>query len=190
MYSQVNQRGAPGTIYLQADSAAAGDLIVASTYATPAPTPLTSIGSGLATSVTATGVANAQAQFASPDMLEGILLFLNGIKTATWPVTANDATSLTLNTDVGALTATSGDVYRGLYRLQNLKLTNANVTSDDAIELLGQLTNNSSTLVYNVSAPMFDAAKVQSIVLESVGRSVLGSAHQPITFSMSIRYMS
>ncbi|HVR41771.1 MAG TPA: Ig-like domain-containing protein, partial [Thermoanaerobaculia bacterium] len=163
----------PGTIYLrELDTAGAkvsDELIVDNdNIFSDRDTPLPAAGGGTITQVVAPNrVVDSAANFFGPNFLTGIRLFVRNDPSVTWPIVANDATSLTIDPAAGALTAQVGDLYRGVTKVDKLTLKNARLVSNDLIQWTTKSQDTASTIVFNTAAPQFDAAKLQSIVLES-----------------------
>jgi len=135
--------GAPGTVYLKRNDQANGELIVDNgTIATSQTTTLTSVGSGVITSISSsTGgaadtIADSSAAFPVPNLLTGNRVYVNGEKSVLWPARSNIATALLLDISANALTAQVGQAYSGLYRFDALRLRNAKLVSADAVESL------------------------------------------------------
>jgi hypothetical protein len=190
--------GAPGTVYLKRNDQANGELIVDNgTVATLKTTPLTSVGSGVITSVSSsTGgaadtITDTSAAFPNPNLLSGNRIYVNGDKSVLWPTRRNTATALTLDISANALTAQVGQPYSGLYRFDTLRLRNAKLVSVDAVESLTPIDKDGVSTITaspgNVSASatftVMPAATLASITLSPT--VVVGgtSTHGTITLT-------
>lgn len=176
--NDTNRSGAAGTLFLKQTAQANGALVVDNgATVTTRPTTLSGVGFAEATSTGAAFVTDSAAKFLAPDQLRGIRLVVNGNRTITWPIVANDATKLTLDVTASALGAQSGDILRGLYRFDAITLRNATLDSTDFIETLTAADVDAVSTVINANdgAPRIDRTKV-TLQTTAGGYSVSGSA--------------
>ena len=178
-------RGTAGTIYLKRNDQTYGELIVDNTGFSKSDraTPLPAVGSGTISSVSSTNggaidrMSDSAAAFPA-GALAGLRLFINNDRNVTWPILANDATSLTLNVSSTAFNGQPGSAYRGLARFDNVKLRNQNLTSADFIDALA-LDADTSLLITNAGPPVFDSTLLAQIRVSSTnnGSFIVGPAH-------------
>jgi hypothetical protein len=158
--------GAPGTVLFRTGSQLYGDLVVDNGgRTTTAKTTLTSLGFNRVTSSTATSVRSSVAHFDAPNSLTGINLILRGDLTRSWPVVGNDSTTVTVTAD-SAFTPQPGDIFRGLYRLDTLRIRDAIVETQDLVQLTAASVDSDATASYifgNNAPPSIDTAKISII---------------------------
>ncbi len=176
--NSTGNNGAAGTVYLQSETQAGGDLIVDNANRATARTTLLS-GVGYAT-VTASGtdfVTDANAQFPGRDQLNGIRLVAEYDRTITWPIVSNDATTLRLDVRANALAVDTGDRLRGLYRLDTLKLRNAKLDVIDLLEVDSPVDKDAASTISgnNQLPPVIDATRV-NLQATATGAAVIGTA--------------
>ncbi|HXA17287.1 MAG TPA: Ig-like domain-containing protein [Thermoanaerobaculia bacterium] len=147
-----NRQGAAGTVYFKRSDQSYGELIVDNgTNPTTNPTPLTSVGSGVITSVTSsTGgaadtIGDSNAHFATPNLLTGTHVYVNGNKSVFWTITSNTSTTLTLDVSTTPLTAQTGQAYSGIVRFDSVQIANAKVTSADPVDAATPITGGTIT---------------------------------------------
>jgi Bacterial Ig-like domain/F5/8 type C domain len=172
-------RGAAGTIYLKRPDQPNGELIVDNaSWPVARATTLTAIGAGTITAVEADRMTASAAAFEAPNILAGLRLFVNGDRTKTWLVKANEAKSLTVDVSAAPFTTAAGQSYRGMARFDSVRLRYSVLTSRDVIDALSIDKDGASTLTYDESAPSFAAALKSQIVVSSVvaGDFVVGPA--------------
>ncbi|HEY0590314.1 MAG TPA: hypothetical protein VGF40_00995, partial [Thermoanaerobaculia bacterium] len=172
----VYQNGAAGTVYLRAAGTPNGELVVSNGETkTPGATALPGVGYRIATAVSSSMLEDSAASMLAPDHLRGVRAVINHDRTVTWPVLANSATALALDTSAAPLAASPGDSFRGLYRVDRLTLQNANVETIDLLEYGALVADAASTIKGNDQLPpVIDAARV-SLVAGTVGASVVGT---------------
>jgi hypothetical protein len=123
-----NRQGAPGTVYLQASSAADGELIVDGRDGSPSPpalTPLFSLSGGVSTTLAANALIDADAQF-SASALVGLELSPDATGMQTFTIIANDANALSTDPGDGNMAdeAVSGDTYEAPLIVGKLTIRN------------------------------------------------------------------
>ena len=96
---------------------------------------LTSVGSRTVTSFASDSVTDANAHFFFPDHLRGVRLFLGSSTATNWPILSNTETTLRVDISGALLIPATGQAFRGLYKLDALKLRNALVTTTDFVEV-------------------------------------------------------
>ena len=142
--------GGAGTVYLKSSVQTHGDLIVDNNNLASSgfSAPLVSIGKGSITGLSATVLTDVNAAFPVPDPATGALGLkgleldpnINDADSATFTVTDNTATTITIDSADGDLTtvASIGDVYVGVYTFDDLRMINmGGVSTSDNIVVLG-----------------------------------------------------
>jgi Bacterial Ig-like domain/Carboxypeptidase regulatory-like domain len=183
-FASASARAAAGTVFLRT-GAGDGELLVIHSQPTSNTTPLPAAGHGTVAFVTANRIGGA----AFADSLAGIRAFVRDDESVSWPILANDATSLTLDVAQTPLAASIGDSYRGLSRFAVVKLRNANVTSRDVVAAASIDKDAPSTLVFNAAPPRFPAALRPHIAVASTlgGVFVTGPAGAVVDSDAPIR---
>ncbi|HVT45346.1 MAG TPA: Ig-like domain-containing protein [Thermoanaerobaculia bacterium] len=150
-----SRNAAAGTIYLKQVSASFGDLIVDNRGTnTNSLTALTSVGYRVVSESSENFVRHAGANFLNPNHLVGIRLVVDHDRATTWPIIANDAERVTVDTSEAPLASASGLQFRGLYRLDNLKLRNARLEVVDLLDVVNPIDKDApSTIAGNNAGP-------------------------------------
>jgi hypothetical protein len=174
----VSTVGAPGTVYLKADNAALGDLIVDNgTRATSRHTRLSTIGYSTATEVGTAFVRDANASYPGQNQLEGVRVVANYDRTKSWPIVSNDNKTLTVDVAANALTAAAGQPLRGLHRFAGVKLRNARLDVIDLVETTTTIDKDApSVLLGNNQAPPAVNAALITLQQTATGSAVIGAA--------------
>ncbi|HEY3052598.1 MAG TPA: carboxypeptidase regulatory-like domain-containing protein [Thermoanaerobaculia bacterium] len=128
--------GAPGTIFLKSSTQSYGELLIDNRTAIAAnKTTLPGVGPRTVSSYTIDTLRDAAAHFQFPNHLRGLRVFLGTSTAQNWPIIANDETSVQLDVTNAILVPQTGQAFRGLHKLDALKLRNAKVETTDYVEV-------------------------------------------------------
>jgi len=177
------QYGGAGTIFLKAPGATYGALTInnnshpSSVQATELP----SIGNGTAQagSSGATLVTNRAANIPSYFLGHWIQLrSSSGTVKGTWRIATANAKTVTLAPNASeTIDAQPGDTYRGVYRLDSLKLRSARLSVEDLLDLGTAVDSDASSSIVgnNQGAPVINTSLV-TLSSTATGSSVIGTA--------------
>jgi len=169
--------GAPGTVYLKADNAPLGDLIVDNgTRTTSRLTRLPAVGYSTVTESGADFVRDANAAYPAQNQLEGVRAVVAYDRTKSWPIVSNDDKTLRLDVTANALAAQAGQPLRGLHKFAGIRLRNARLDVADLLESAATIDTDSASVVTgnNQGPPLLDMARV-ALQNTATGAAVVGS---------------
>jgi hypothetical protein len=170
--------GAAGTIYFKQTAQAFGDLTVDNLgRSTIKSTGLSGVGYATITDLGTDFLKDATAQFLAPDHLRGVRAVVNYDRTKSWPILSNDNKILRLDVTGQPLVAETGQLIRGLYKFDNVKLRNAKLDTIDLLEVTNPIDKDapSSVVGNNQARPLLNASLI-SLQSTPTGAAVVGSA--------------
>src|SRR5204862_6130033 len=122
-------------------------------------TSLLGVGYAHVTEAGSNYVKDANAAFLAPDQLRGIRIFLGGDQSKTWPILSNDTKKVTVDVTTNALTASVGQIFRGLFRFDALTVHNQKVDTTDFI-VAGNAIDPASVFQGNLAPPAVNTALI------------------------------
>ncbi|HUJ13824.1 MAG TPA: Ig-like domain-containing protein, partial [Thermoanaerobaculia bacterium] len=168
---------AAGTVYVKSTAQNFGDLVVDNRSTTSTlVSALTGVGIHTITTFTTNSVTDATADFPAPNVLAGISLIFGNDTAKSWPIVANDSTTITITPDASFAPQT-GLQFRGFDRFDSLTLRNANLETADLLQLASPVDGDSaSTLVTGNLAPPVVTSSLIAIQPAALGFAVIGRA--------------